>query len=142
MNSDVLIIDDDLGILRGLARFVRRCGIEAVLCAGLKDCIVTDGILQGLDLNFEPLPIDLSTIAIAYVDGIIGKFPPGWKVIPHLKAAGVYVVAMSGTTQEDLMKAGADAAVDKMHFPQFVSEGKFLELLDEARRLHAQRKRA
>jgi CheY-like chemotaxis protein len=120
MRPDILIIDDDQSIRRSIMRLLRTYSLECITVAGVEDAVAIDGLLQGFDDANAPILVDLSTIAIAFVDGQIPGSPEGWLIVPFLKAAGVFVVAMSGTNQADLLAAGADTQCDKLAFSTYL----------------------
>jgi CheY-like chemotaxis protein len=138
MTPDILIIDDDQGIRRLISLRLRSHGHQCITVAGVESEVAVDGVLQGFDDVGAPVVVDLSKIAIAFVDGIIPGSPDGWFIVPFLKAAGIFVVAMSGTNQAELLAAGASTQCDKLVVNTYL-KGQFVDDYRVARERQASR---
>ena len=122
--NKVLIIEDDLETGKHLRRLLERLGYDHILViTGTYGTLAPEAILKGkgFDPSGQPLDIDLRTVAVAFVDGILEEDSPrGWEIVPALLEARVTCIAISGSNQDDLVAAGAQYACNKSEIAKIV----------------------
>jgi len=121
--SKILLVQDDRSVGKSMIRFLDASGYKGITTwiGGVASLVVSDGIMQGLNIDSQPISVNLHEHVVALLDGHLKiGITSGWALVEDLRKAGIICVGISTMYNELIQQAGAEHVIDVGEFGPFL----------------------